>query len=589
MAVIGIDLGTTNSLAAYWKAGAPQLIPNSRGGYLTPSVVSYVEEENGVVVGELAKERLTAHKEDTRASFKRFMGTEKEFRMGGKTYHAMELSAMVLGKIKKEAEEFLGEQIEEAVVTVPAYFNDKQRSDTKKAAQLAGLPVKRLINEPSAAALAYRLQYGGDDKSLLVFDFGGGTLDLSLVECFDDVVEIIGVAGDNYLGGDDIDLCIARWFCTQNHMDFNELDGEKQEILRRKCEKAKQEISTKQQIVIRVGAETAELTEEQLFEICLPLFSRIRKLFLRILKDCSYHISDIDDLIMVGGSSKLSIVKRFLTELLGKEPVVLLDTECAVALGAGVYAGIRERKEDIRDMMLTDVCPFTLGIACYNSLEDKDAHLLPVIERNSTLPARKYRQLTTLMDYQTNMRIKIYQGEEYRAEDNVYLGELEIELLPKKAREAKVDICFTYDLNGILQVEVINEQGQKKNILLSNRDLTEEEISGYLAQMQQMISPDTKQEQIRILKEKAMRYYGQSTGKLREQIAALFGWFEEETNSGRKYRQERAVRVMEQQLAFLEQQEEEMDLFLFDGKLKWEAAELEEPQETEEQSEERIQ
>ena len=224
MAVIGIDLGTTNSLAAYWADGQPRLIADECGQVLFPSVVSYICGE-GLAVGTQAKKRILTHKKDTAASFKRFMGTEKKYRLGDKDYTAMELSAMVLERIKKNAEYFLKEEIEEAVITVPAYFNDKQRSDTKKAAKIAGLSVKRLINEPSAAALAYRTTYGEKDLTLLVFDFGGGTLDLSYVECFDNIIEIVAVAGDNYLGGDDIDQLIAKYFCEENGLAWKENDA----------------------------------------------------------------------------------------------------------------------------------------------------------------------------------------------------------------------------------------------------------------------------------------------------------------------------------------------------------------------------
>ena len=314
MAVIGIDLGTTNSLGAYWKDGTVHLIPMEGERFLLPSVVGYVEGE-GFLAGAAAKERLILYPEDTVASFKRFMGTEKEYHLGGKAYSPMELSAMVLEQIKRNAEFFLKEEIEEAVITVPAYFNDKQRSDTKKAAQIAGLKVDRLINEPSAAALAYRMEYGEEDRTLLVFDFGGGTLDLSYVECFDNVIEIIAVAGDNHLGGDDIDQAISEYFCRENGLKSEELTKEDQAKLRKLSEVSKCALAEREEVTMELetGGRVCRvlLNEERLFEICMPLFGKIKQLFVHILEDAGSKVSGIDELIMVGGSSKLGVVNAF--------------------------------------------------------------------------------------------------------------------------------------------------------------------------------------------------------------------------------------------------------------------------------------
>ena len=270
MAVIGIDLGTTNSLGAYWKDGRVQLIPMEGESFLLPSVVGYVEGE-GFLAGAAAKERLIPHAGDTVASFKRFMGTAKEYHLGGRAYTPMELSAMILERIKRNAEFYLQEEIEEAVITVPAYFNDKQRSDTRKAAQIAGLKAERLINEPSAAALAYRREYGEEDRTLLVFDFGGGTLDLSYVECFDNVIEIIAVAGDNHLGGDDIDEAVSEYFCRENGLQPEELTRQEQAGLRKRSEEAKCALEKQEEAAMEltVGGRVcrAVLNEERLFEI----------------------------------------------------------------------------------------------------------------------------------------------------------------------------------------------------------------------------------------------------------------------------------------------------------------------------------
>lgn len=588
MAVIGIDLGTTNSLAAYWADGQPRLIADECGQVLFPSVVSYICGE-GLAVGTQAKKRILTHKKDTAASFKRFMGTEKKYRLGEKDYTPMELSAMVLERIKKNAEYFLKEEIEEAVITVPAYFNDKQRSDTKKAAKIAGLSVKRLINEPSAAALAYRTTYGEKDLTLLVFDFGGGTLDLSYVECFDNIIEIVAVAGDNYLGGDDIDQLIAKYFCEENGLAWKENDA-----LTQNCKtennntridltiseyaaliqcaedaKCRLEQQNEVELVLEVSGKTytSKLNQDILFEICMPLFSRIKKLFIHILRDAQARVSDLDDLIMVGGSSRLTVVKRFLTELLGKEPIVLGETDKVVAMGAGVYAGIRARREDIRDMLLTDVCPFTLGVETWRKKSDLQGYLLPMIERNSTLPTSHCQRLVTMNDYQDGITVRIYQGEEYYAKDNLFLGEISIPVYPKPAGEEWIDVYFTYDINGLLYVEVANAQGIRNHILLSNQELSRSELERYRKEMQKLMIPPIQQEENKKILEELTQYYHNSVGGRREQIGLFINWFARYLHSGRRYLIVQAVEKAKQQVQFLEESQDRAEEFLFDGEL----------------------
>lgn len=572
MAVIGIDLGTTNSLGAYWKDGTVHLIPMENECFLLPSVVGYVEGE-GFLVGAAARERLIPYPKDTTASFKRFMGTEKEYQLGGRTYGPMELSAMVLEQIKRNAEFFLKEEIEEAVITVPAYFNDKQRSDTKKAAQIAGLKVDRLINEPSAAALAYRMEYGEEDRTLLVFDFGGGTLDLSYVECFDNVIEIIAVAGDNHLGGDDIDQAVSEYFCRESGLRPEELTKEEQAKLRKLSEASKCALAEKEEVTMELETDgkvfRALLNEERLFEICMPLFGKIKQLFLHILEDAGSRVSGIDDLIMVGGSSKLSVVKRFLRELLGKEPIVLGETDRVVACGAGVYAGIRQRREEIRDMLLTDVCPFTLGIGI-NNKANKDKNIMnPMIERNSTLPASYKDRFVTVNDYQKEIRIRIYQGEEYYVDDDVLLGELSIEVALKPAGQAWVDVQFTYDINGILHVAAENEMGERRQILLANQTLSEAELERYTQEMEKIMLPPIQQPENQKMLAFFLEYYEKSIGQKREMIAAMTGRFMAGLNSGRKKEVLSAERMGRTWLAQLQQDMDMQEELLFDGELKY--------------------
>ncbi len=570
MAVIGIDLGTTNSLGAYWKDGKAHLIPMD-GGFLLPSAVGYVEGE-GLLVGAAAKERLIPYPEDTAASFKRFMGTAKVYSLGGRDYAPMELSAMVLEQVKRNAEYFLQEEIEEAVITVPAYFNDRQRSDTKKAAQIAGLKVDRLINEPSAAALAYRMEYGEEDRTLLVFDFGGGTLDLSYVECFDNVIEIIAVVGDNHLGGDDIDEAVSAYFCRENGLKPEELTRQEQARLRKLAENAKCALREQEQVEMELEAGgrvcRALLDENKLFEICMPLFGRIKELFVHLLEDADSRVSAIDDLVMVGGSSKLGVVKRFLRELLGKEPVVLGETDRVVAYGAGVYAGIRQRREEIRDMLLTDVCPFTLGIGV-NNKANRDKNIMnPMIERNSTLPASHRDRFVTVSDYQKEIRVRIYQGEEYYVDDDVLLGEFSIEVALKPAGQAWVDVQFTYDINGILHVMAENEMGERRQILLANQTLSEAELERYTRELEKIMLPPIMQPQNQEMLACFLEYYENSTGQRREMIAAMMGRVTAGLSSGRKKEVLKAQAQGRAWLAGLQEAMEMREELLFDGELK---------------------
>ena len=569
MAIIGIDLGTTNSLAACWRDGRLELIPGEDGNVLFPSAVGYVEGE-GFLVGTAAKERLLTHPGDTVASFKCFMGTAKEYSLGGRTYTPMELSAMVLERLRRNAERVLQEEIEEAIVTVPAYFNDKQRSDTKKAAQVAGLKVERLINEPSAAALAYRMAAGQEDRTLIVFDFGGGTLDLSYVECFDNVIEIVAVAGDNHLGGDDIDRAIQAYFCRENGLVEEKLTLEELAGIRHLAEQSKCALSATGQVDMErnVGGKLCRvrLTEDILFELCMPLFGKMKELFLHLLEDADSRVSQIDDLVMVGGSSRLGVVRRFLAELLGKEPVVLDETDRVVALGAGIYAGIRRRGEEIRDMLLTDVCPFTLGIGIWNrSGQDRNV-LSPMIERNSTLPASVKNRFITTSDYQREILVKIYQGEEYYVDDNVYLGEVAIEVALKPAGQAWVDVQFTYDINGILHVSVENEMGERRQILLANQALSPEELERYAKEMEKIMLPPIEQPENQKMLARFLEYFENSTGERRDRIGAMIGRITQGLCSGRKKAVRNAQEAARQWLSMLEKSQETKEERLFDGR-----------------------
>ncbi len=565
MAVIGIDLGTTNSLVAYWKEGMVCLIPNEVGNVLFPSVVSFFESGE-VAVGNVAKEQLILQPDRTIASFKRHMGTKKTYCVGEQNYKPLELSALVLAELKAIAERYLQEEIEEAVITVPAYFTDKQRSDTKKAAQIAGLHVERLINEPSAAALAYQMASGQTESNIVIFDFGGGTLDLSYVECFDNVIEIVAVAGDNMLGGDDVDTCIYEYLCRQNGYCNKQMPVEKEALLRKEVEQKKRLLQQQESVEIQ----GIEFSNKKLFEICVPLFTRIRKLFLHLLEDAGVRVSEVDDIIMVGGASKLPIVKQFLTEILGKEPIVLGDAELVVALGAGTYAGIRERADDVKNIIMTDVCPFTLGVESHYSKEDKKGHMCVLIERNSTLPCKTTQRLYTLYDFQEQIKVKIYQGEEYYAEENLFLGELSIKIPEKPAGKEWIDVEFVYDINGILRVQITNSKEERKQISLANQELTPRELEKYQAQMDEIIrmkSPWENPEYVELF-EIVEEYYGKSVGERKDYLAGILSWYTYNMNTGSIKNIRNTAKRMKQIIGMLEKYEINKENLFFDGELK---------------------
>ncbi len=313
---------------------------------------------------------------------------------------------------------------------------------------------------------------------------------------------------------------------------------------------------------------SVKLTDDILFDICMPLFAKIKKLFLHLLKDAGAHVSNLTDLVMVGGSSRLGVVKRFLTELLGKEPVVLGETDKVVAMGAGVYAGIRTRKEDIRDMLLTDVCPFTLGVEVWRRRGDGQNVLLPMIERNSTLPMSTHEHLVTVHDYQSEIRVGIYQGEEYYAKDNLFLGEVLIPVCPKPAGQEGVDVYFTYDINGILYVEVVNSQNVREHILLSGQELSQEELLECKRQMKQLLLPPIMREENQKLLAELEEYYGQNVGVRREQIGWFIDWFVEKLQSKRRYAVTKAVETARNQLASWKEGDIRAEEELFDGELK---------------------
>lgn len=560
--MIGIDLGTTNSLVSYWDDVQMIYVTDENGNNLFPSAVYFEDEQ--IYVGKTAKEKYLQNPANGVLSFKRDMGTDKTYEINGTMYTPVQLSAMVLKYLKELAEKQMEDVITEAVITVPAYFNDRQRSDTQKAAKIAGLKVERLINEPSAAALAYLYEKGEAELNLLVFDFGGGTLDLSYVECFDNVIEIIAVSGNNRLGGDDVDASIFAYISEKINMDFD-LELCEKAALKKEIEEKKELLSVQSEVEI-CGV---KINNDLLFDICAQLFVQIRKVILRVLEDAGVAISEVDDFILVGGSSKLRVVQKFLKDLTGKAPILIDDCDRVVARGAGVYAGIRERRIEVKDYVMTDVCPFTLGTDCMRNENDEMAYLLPVIPRNSTLPCMKTVSLETLSDFQRRMDIGIYQGEEYYVEKNTFLGHIVINVPPKKAGEVTVSVSYTYDINGILHVVVVDAYGRERSMLLKNQEMDEADLLKYQKEMERVstVLHPWKNEAYLNARYQLEKYFENASGERKEYLARMLSWYIAEMESQRIRKMYLAYEQILDLLNHLNELETHKDEIFFD--LKW--------------------
>lgn len=528
MAIIGIDLGTTNSLACVCQDGKPVLIPNSLGKNLTPSAVS-IDENGKICVGAVAKERLISHPEASAASFKRYMGTNKVFTLAGKEFTPQELSSFVLRQLKEDAQRYLGEEVTEAVISVPAYFNDNQRYATKEAGELAGIHVERLVNEPSAAALAASRISGEEEGSYLVFDFGGGTLDVSIVDYFDNVIEIIAVSGDNRLGGDDFDEIIARSFCAHHQMDYDSLDRQKQAALLRLSEQCKRQLSEQEETELVWEAEDKRMPLNNLLLAGLSqsLFDRMNRVIGTALRDSARSIDEIDEIVLVGGSSKMPVVALYLQTQLKRRPGMVASPDEVVAMGAGIYAGIKERRQEIRDLVLTDICPFTLGVSVVNYADEDKPVMSAVIERNSILPCSKMNWYSNSHDDQEKIEIGIYQGEAFYCEDNLKLGEINMKVRPVKKGRNKLKVCFTYDINGILEVEVTDctdeeaKQTKKKVLVSENLRLSEAELSRRLEELQAYKLLPCGGTRTAMVLARGERLFSQTLGARRKEVVAM--------------------------------------------------------------------
>jgi molecular chaperone DnaK len=464
---VGIDLGTTNSVVSVLEAGEPVVIPNAEGARTTPSVVAFAKDGE-VLVGEVAKRQAVTNADRTIRSVKRHMGTNWATDIDGKKYTSQEISARTLMKLKRDAEAFLGDSVTQAVITVPAYFDDAQRTATKEAGQIAGLEVLRIINEPTAAALAYGLDKEAEDQTILVFDLGGGTFDVSALEIGDGVFEVKSTSGDTDLGGDDWDQRVMDWlaegFKNTNGVDLTK-DNMAVQRLKEAAEKAKIELSQVQHTQINLPFITAtdagplhldvQLTRSKFQELTADLLDRCRKPFEAAIKDAGLSVGQIDHVIMVGGSTRMPAVQELVQSIIGKEPHKGVNPDEVVAMGAAIQAGVL--KGDVKDVLLLDVTPLSLGI------ETKGGVMTRLIERNTTIPTRRTEVFTTAEDMQPSVEIHVLQGEREMSNFNKTLGKFQLVDLPPAPRGVpQIEVTFDIDANGIVNVSAKDRATSKE-------------------------------------------------------------------------------------------------------------------------------
>lgn len=455
MTILGVDLGTTNSLAVVYKEGKPIRIPNAYGEFVTPSAVSILDGK--IVVGKLAKERLITHPECSASLFKRNMGSDVTYTLDKKAYDSATLSSFVVKQLIEDAQNYLHEEISEVVISVPAYFNARQRQDTKRIGELLGIKVERLINEPSAAAIACHMD--DEYETFVVFDFGGGTLDVSVVDCFENVISINAIRGNNHLGGTDFDRAMAEYFCLKNGLDYNILDSSFQQSILRACEQAKIKLSTQNVVEISLTHSSINyrcvFDDNVLFNITHSLLESCKNVIGKAVKDSGFSASELDSLILVGGSSKMPVLQHYLSDALNIPVLKEENMDSLVVLGLGKYIGIKQRDVNIKDVVVTDICPFSLSTSTYNE-QNPDLELSTVlIPKNSVLPTSKKKTLRTVHKGQTKVNISVFQGQAMYAKENLFLGQAFIHVPRNMHDYESFDLIYSYDINSMLYVEAV--------------------------------------------------------------------------------------------------------------------------------------
>lgn len=518
--IVGIDLGTTNSLIGRFDGTQPQLVRNPLGDYLTPSAVS-LADDGTVIVGQAARERLVSHPDRTVANFKRLMGSASETRLGNRAFRPEELSALVLRALVQDAEAATGETVSEAIISVPAYFSDAQRKATRAAGALAGLKVEKLVNEPTTAALAYGLRERPDNSRFLVFDLGGGTFDVSILEMFAGVVEVHATAGDNFLGGEDFVDVLQGALARDCNIDPAALPPAQRGQLRRRLELAKRELSQAHsaEVRCRIGDRDLHWTigAERFADLSRPLLERMRIPLERALRDAKLQADDLAEIILVGGATRMPIIPRLVSRMFGRLPLRHVDPDQAVALGASIAAGLKARAAALEETILTDVCPYSLGVEVTRTDDATgrrvNGFFSPIIQRNCTVPVSREDTFYPVTKNQHQLELKVFQGESPLTEHNILLGSLTLDVpFGVPTEQQGVVVRFTYDVNGVLQVEAtVEHTGATRELLLQQNPgiLDAAEIRTRLAALAALkIHPRERQENLAVLA-RAERLYAE--------------------------------------------------------------------------------
>lgn len=540
--ILGIDLGTTHSLGAVLGPDGPRLIPNALGEILTPSVVG-IDLNGEVLVGRAAQELQVLHPERCASVFKRHMGSDRTFRLVERSFTAEQLSTLVLQSLKADAERDLGKRMDRVVITVPAYFNDDQRQATIRAGRTAGFHVERIVNEPTAAAIAYGVHDSQTDQIAAVFDLGGGTFDISLVEIFEGAIEIRASCGECFLGGEDFTRGLAARLIERQGETFErvEMDSPKRVArLIQQCERAKRQLSRADSVEIRLpradGAfdertPSAVVTRAEFERWMEPILSRVESPVRRSLGDAKLSRHNIDNVILVGGATRMPMVIERVTQLFGREPQHRLNPDEVVALGAAVLGGIIGRDESLDDVVVTDVCPFTLGVEISKDFggETRGGYFLPIIHRNTTIPVSRVERVQTISPNQTEVRVRVFQGESRKVEGSLSLGEFVVRGIPRGPSGQSIDIRFTYDLNGVLEVEAtVVETESKHGLVIAQhaRGLSAQEIAEAVTKMADLKHHPREDAVNRFLLKRAERLFEELPRGEREELTRILDGFE---------------------------------------------------------------
>ena len=541
-AIVGIDLGTTNSAVGVMVDGKPVLIPSSIGSNLTESVVG-VDDSGEILVGSAAKEHQVLHPDQCAACFKRQMGTDWDIKIGKHRFSAIQLSSFVLKSLKADAEAFLKTEIDRAVITVPAYFNNQQRQATIEAGKLAGFKVERIINEPTAAALAYGVHETDAEKTIAVFDLGGGTFDISIVDFFEGAVEVQASAGEAILGGEDFTRSIARAILASRSIMFEHAEIKTPKMVSRlvqQCEKAKRALSKNESTEILIPDEKGNLNadgekfmigREMLLKSCKTLLDRIGIPVRRAMGDAKVKRQDLDQVILVGGATRMPLIIEMAEEIFGKPPTGGINPDEVVALGATIQAGLINDDVGLEDMVVVDVAPFTLGVEISKQLgqETRPGYFLPVINRNSVIPTSRSHPLATLSPNQTEVSLNVYQGEGRMVKDNLLLGELKVTGIPRGPAGQEIQVRFTYDSNGVLEVETtIVKTKQKKRMVITKHagHLSNKELNKALSAMEKLKIHPREKNANRFTIKRAERLFQELPTVLRADLDMYLDMFE---------------------------------------------------------------